>query len=43
MTELAIREQIDAGLDTATDGRIRWHGSGRVCLSRRNGTREELS
>lgn len=25
MTELAIREQIDAGLDVVTDGQIRWH------------------
>ncbi len=25
MTELAIREQIDAGLDLVTDGQTRWH------------------
>ena len=25
MTELAIQEQIDAGLDVVTDGQIRWH------------------
>src|SRR5437016_8998170 len=42
MTELALREQIDAGLDLVTDGLIRWydpisHLAGKLAGARING------